>query len=72
MIRRPPTMIPMTEMDVQQVSDAITRQRAAKLAKKQGTTQAKTSSTPIQPYHHAEEAKKKREAMTKDERLGLR
>ena len=65
-------MIPMTEMDVQQVRDAILRQKTAKQTGKQGAAQAKAPAGPAQPYHHAEEAKKKREAMTKEERLGLR
>ncbi|KAI0374064.1 hypothetical protein BV20DRAFT_962026 [Pilatotrama ljubarskyi] len=75
MIRRPPTQIPMTDMDVQQVRDALARQKAG-AAVKQGApaTPALPKGHPVgaQPYHHAEEAKKKRDAMTRDERLGLR
>ena len=74
MIRRPPTTIPLTDLDVQQVRDAV------KLQKKQAGAQnpaqskdaASASTTLAQPYHHVEEAKKKREGMTRDERLGLR
>lgn len=75
MIRRSPTMIPMTDMDVQQVRDHIMRKKIAKVTgKPPGTspTQVKAPGAPAQPYHHAEEAKKKREAMTREERLGLR
>ncbi|KAI0358406.1 hypothetical protein OH77DRAFT_1420790 [Trametes cingulata] len=75
MIRRPPTQIPMTDMDVQQVRDALARQKA-EAAVKQGAPAtpalAKGPAMPAQPYHHVEEAKKKRDAQTKDERLGLR
>ncbi|RPD74288.1 hypothetical protein L226DRAFT_535741 [Lentinus tigrinus ALCF2SS1-7] len=76
MIRRPPTLIQMTDGDVQQVRNMLARQKAEKLAVKQGVpatpSQAKAAASPAQPYHHVEEQKKKREAMTKDERLGLR
>lgn len=61
----------MTDGDVQQVRNALMRQKAEKLAAQQGTP-AQATATPSQPYHHVEEQKKKREAMTKDERLGLR
>ncbi|KAI0374071.1 hypothetical protein BV20DRAFT_962031 [Pilatotrama ljubarskyi] len=75
MIRRPPTQIPMTDMDVQQVRDALARQKAEP-AVKQGApaTPVLPKGHPVgsQPYHHVEEAKKKRDAMTRDERLGLR
>ena len=78
MIRRAPTTIPLTDLDVQQVRDAIAQRK--KLAAKQtdgGQTPAQakvaTASTSVaQPYHHVEEAKKKREAMSREERLGLR
>ncbi|TFK93743.1 hypothetical protein K466DRAFT_537421 [Polyporus arcularius HHB13444] len=76
MIRRPPTLIQMTDGDVQQVRTALMRQKAEKLAAQQGVpltpAQATAADTPAQPYHHVEEQKRKREAMTKDERLGLR
>lgn len=68
-------MIPMTDMDVQQVRDHIVRKKIAKITGKpsgNSPTQAKAPGPPAQPYHHAEEAKKKREAMTREERLGLR
>ncbi|TFK80447.1 hypothetical protein K466DRAFT_503870 [Polyporus arcularius HHB13444] len=74
MIRRPPTLIQMTYGDVQQVRDALMRQKAETLAAQQGVPAqaAAAAGTPAQPYHHVEEQKKKREAMSKDERLGLR
>ncbi|KAL7281703.1 hypothetical protein ACG7TL_005021 [Trametes sanguinea] len=76
MIRRPPTQIPMTDMDVQQVRDALEQQQKAALAAataQQGTpaTPAQSVVAPTMPYHHVEEAKKKREAMSREQRLGL-
>ncbi|KAI0328615.1 hypothetical protein GY45DRAFT_1254567 [Cubamyces sp. BRFM 1775] len=73
MIRRPPTQIPMTDMDVQQVRDALARQRAAAAAQP-AAAPVTPAQTPAQnvPYHHVDEARKKRDAMTRDERLGLR
>ena len=68
-------MIPMTDMDVQQVRDHIVRKKIAKITGKpsgNSPPQAKAPGPPTQPYHHAEEAKKKKEAMTREERLGLR
>ena len=59
-------MIPMTDMDVQQVRDHIVRKKIAKITGKpsgNSPTQAKAQGPPAQPYHHAEEAKKKREAI---------
>ncbi len=66
----------MTDMDVQQVRDAIARQKAEAAAAQQGepaTPAQATASTALpQPYHHPDEAKKKRDGMTRNERLGLR
>lgn len=65
----------MTDMDVQQVRDALARQKA-EAAVQQGEpatpAQATASAAPHAPYHHPDEAKKKRDAMTRNERLGLR
>lgn len=76
MIRREPTTLYMTDADVQQVRDALMRQKNEKLGIKPGVpltpAQAKAAAAPSMPYHHVEEQKKKREAMTRDERLGLR
>ncbi|KAI0775689.1 hypothetical protein BD413DRAFT_282044 [Trametes elegans] len=80
MIRRPPSQLPMTDIDVQQVRDALARQKteAAEAAKKkQGDTTApgasNSSTAPAnQPYHHVDEAKKKRSALSKEQRLGVR
>ncbi|KAI0780081.1 hypothetical protein C8Q74DRAFT_740254 [Fomes fomentarius] len=76
MIRREPTTLYMTDADVRQVRDALIRQKNEKLGIKPGVpltpAQAKAAAAPSMPYHHAEEQKKKREAMTRDERLGLR
>ena len=58
----------MTDGDVQQVRNMLMRQKAAKEA----SGQVQVAAPPVQPYHHVEEQKQKREAMYKDERLGLR
>ncbi|KAI8993046.1 hypothetical protein BD414DRAFT_294223 [Trametes punicea] len=77
MIRRPPTQIPMTDMDVQQVRDALDRQKAQAAAMQPGAPVTPAQGTtapnlpPHMPYHHVEEARKARDAMTREERLGL-
>jgi len=83
MIRRPPTLIPMTEADIQQVKDFVE-------AKKQATTaDPSTSSTTGggeggsgkggsdtlksgEGRNAAAESEKERKAMSKEERLGLK
>lgn len=85
MIRRSPTVIAMCDTDVQQVRDAIAKRKnealAARLASASGKPQTAPtavppapaiSSQPSQPFVAAEDAKRKREAMTREERLGLR
>ncbi|KAI0675283.1 hypothetical protein C8Q78DRAFT_1011439 [Trametes maxima] len=75
MIRRPPTQIPMTDMDVQQVRDALTRKKAEAAGKQRAPATpahaAPGAATQSQPYHHVDEAKKKREALTREQRLGV-
>lgn len=68
MIRRDPTLIPMTDNDVQDIRDMLVARQntlqkaAAKLE----------SAVPLVPGFAAQEAAtKKKEAMTKNERLGL-
>jgi len=83
MIRRPPTLIPMTEADIQQVKDFVE-------ARKQATTaDPSTSSTTSvgegisgngnsdalkngEGRNAAAESEKERKAMSKEERLGLK
>lgn len=83
MIRRPPTLIPMTEADIQQVKDFVE-------AKKQAITMdSSTSSTTGvgeggsnkgnldvlkdgEGRNAAAESEKERKAMSKEERLGLK
>jgi len=83
MIRRPPTLIPMTEADIQQVKDFVqTRKQAI-------TTDPSTSSTTGveeggsskgnsdalkdgEGRNAAAESEKERKAMSKEERLGLK
>lgn len=82
MIRRPPTLIPMTEADIQQVKDFVE-------AKKQAvnTTPSTSSTTGLgegpsgkgkldalkdgEGRNAAAESEKERKAMSREERLGL-
>ncbi|OBZ67102.1 hypothetical protein A0H81_12775 [Grifola frondosa] len=84
MIRRNPTLIAMNDTDVQQVRDLIAKRRAETEDAKRATSPAAAatadeeestaSATPAAPAAlvAAEDAKRKREAMTREERLGLR
>lgn len=66
MIRRDPTLIPMTDSDVQDVRDAVkTRVRTEAFARDSGLSIA------VPGFAAQEEARKKKEAMSKGERLGL-
>lgn len=83
MIRRPPTLIPMTEADIQQVKDFVE-------AKKQAvdTDLSTSSATGVgegpsgkgkldalkdgEGKNAAAESEKERKAMSKEERLGLK
>lgn len=66
MIRRDPTLIPMTDSDVQDVRDAVkTRVRTEAFARDAGLLPT------VPGFAAVEEARKKREAMSKEERLGL-
>ncbi|KAH9948533.1 hypothetical protein B0H21DRAFT_732871 [Amylocystis lapponica] len=80
MLRRPPTLIAMTDTDVQQVRDVVAERKAQATAAKHaaykgnlGAQLQPTSESQLQPqpFVAAEDAKRKREAMTRDERLGL-
>jgi len=83
MIRRPPTLIPMTEADIQQVKDFVEARKQAV------TTDPSTSSTTGvreggsskgkldtlgdgEGRNAAAESEKERKAMSKEERLGLK
>ncbi|OBZ68271.1 hypothetical protein A0H81_11767 [Grifola frondosa] len=75
MIRRNPTLIALNDTDVQQVRSAIAKRKTKTLAAKPGasTTEAIVHPTTLlQPFVAVEDSKRKREAMTRDERLGLR
>lgn len=83
MIRRPPTLIPMTEADVQQVKDLID---AKKLAANTSPSTSSTTGVGEGPSdkgkidalkdgegrNAAAESEKERKAMSKEERLGLK
>ena len=68
MIRRDPTLIPMTDNDVQDVRDAI-KARAQNEASTQEAAAKAGASVP--GFAAQEETQKKKDAMTKNERLGL-
>ena len=80
MIRRDPTLIGMTDADVQQVRDMLAAHQARKAdaARKVGEPADKlpvaegASVSSAQPFVAAEQARREREAMTKEQRLGLR
>ncbi|EIM81142.1 uncharacterized protein STEHIDRAFT_162133 [Stereum hirsutum FP-91666 SS1] len=69
MIRRNPTLIPMSDMDVQDIRNLIAHKKAGK-GKDTYAAPANTAQGG-QGYAAAEEAKRKREGMSRDERLGL-
>ncbi|GJE92182.1 hypothetical protein PsYK624_083400 [Phanerochaete sordida] len=70
MIRRDPTLIPMTDNDVQDVRDMLAaRQKEAALQKTEGML--KDGATGVPGFAAQEEARKKKDVMTKNERLGL-
>ena len=76
MIRRNPTLITMTDSDVQDVRDMIALKRAeaataAAVTNGKGKGKGKDVPQPQTPFVAAEEAKRKREAMSRDERLGI-
>lgn len=73
----------MCDTDVQQVRDAIAKRKNEALAARLASGKPQTAPTvvppapatsyqPSQPFVAAEDAKRKREAMTREERLGLR
>ncbi|TFY58133.1 hypothetical protein EVG20_g8269 [Dentipellis fragilis] len=73
MIRRNPTLIPMTDADVQEIRDLVARRKAEAtegMVKEEDTTTAAQQPSAA-AYVAAEEARKKRLAMTKNERLGI-
>ena len=76
MLRRPPTLIILTDADVQQVREAVAARKLQATAAKHAEHKATLGAQPMplpqpQPFVAAEDAKRKREAMTRDERLGL-
>ncbi|KAI0063622.1 hypothetical protein BV25DRAFT_1824188 [Artomyces pyxidatus] len=73
MIRREPTLIAMSDADVQDVRSLIARRKNdAALKALNGKGKGKSVAATLPPAHvAAEEARRKREATSKDERLGL-
>ncbi|KDQ57826.1 hypothetical protein JAAARDRAFT_69904 [Jaapia argillacea MUCL 33604] len=77
MIRRNPTLIAMTDMDVQEIRRLVEQKKketeaAATLAANMSNTKGKGKDTSHLPYVAAEDSKRKRDGMSRDERLGLR
>jgi len=83
MIRRPPTLIPMTEADIQQVKDFVEARKqavAADLSTSSSTSAAEgggdKGSLDVfkdgEGRNAAAESEKERKAMSKEERLGLK
>ena len=68
MIRRDPTLITMSDNDVQAVRNMVAQKKAAAAAAAGG--KGKDAALPT-PYSAVDEQKKQREAMSRDERLGL-
>jgi hypothetical protein len=77
MIRRNPTLIAMSDSDVQDVRELVRKKKeAAQAAQASHLSQANAlgtsiSTDPSKPAVAPEEAKRKRDGMTKEERLGL-
>jgi len=83
MIRRPPTLIPMTEADIQQVKDFVEARKqavAADSSTSSTTGMVEGVSGNVNSDAHkdgegrnaAAESEKERKAMSKEERLGLK
>ncbi|KIJ49654.1 hypothetical protein M422DRAFT_28021, partial [Sphaerobolus stellatus SS14] len=64
MIRRNPTLIPLEDADISDVKEFMTRRKTA-------ASEQKQKDDKLVPLVATEEAKRKREAQTKDERLGI-
>jgi hypothetical protein len=72
MIRRDPTLIPMTDNDVQDIRDMIAaRQKEEALKKADAAAGATNPGASVPGFAVQEEAKRKKDAMTQKERLGL-
>lgn len=82
MIRRNPTLIAMSDLDVQDVREHIRAKKETTMAASilSSLSQAPVvragagtsiSTDPSKPVVHAEDAKRKREALTREQRLGL-
>jgi len=79
MIRRPPTLIPMTEADIQQVKDFVeARKRAAAADLSTSPTTGGSDKGNLDTLKDGEgrnaaaESEKERKGMSKEERLGLK
>jgi len=83
MIRRPPTLIPMTEADIQQVKDFVEAKKQAVNTDSSTPSTAGTEEGPSgegkldalkggEGRNAAAESEKERKTMSKEERLGLK
>lgn len=71
MIRRDPTLIPMTDSDVQDIRDMIEEAKKAAALQKADVKMDTAVVPPVPGFAAQEEAQRQREAMSKNERLGL-
>ncbi|KAL4250728.1 hypothetical protein ABKN59_005449 [Abortiporus biennis] len=72
MIRRNPTLIELTDNDVQDVRDMLVRKALEKHQAKMADSYGSPEKTSSEAYRKAEEERKKKAGLSRDERLGLR
>lgn len=72
MIRRNPTLIPLGDADVNDVKELIIRRKLAAADKAAARDAAKKKDDKKGPHVAPDDAKRKRDAMTRDDRLGVR
>lgn len=70
MLRRDPTAIPLRDTDVQEVREMLA-QKVKEQQDASGAAPPDTSQPASGPHVEPEEAQKRREAMTREERIGI-
>lgn len=71
MIRRNPTLISLEDADVSDIKEFMTKKKL--VLAEEGTKDTKNDDKTLKmPFVAAEDAKRKREAMTKEDRIGTR
>lgn len=72
MLRRDPTAIALRETDVQEIRQLVSQQiKALREETNKEDSGTDSAAAPLEPFVATEDAKKKREALSKEERLGL-